>query len=52
MGATKGAAKIFAKIENGDTYPESATIIGKQSASAAMGGAKRDAIFGGNHLDR
>jgi len=52
IGATNGAAQIFAMIENGDIYPESATIMGRQKAKAAIGGAKSDAIFDGNHRDK
>jgi hypothetical protein len=43
MGATTGAAKIFATILMGLMYPESATMTGEQSAIAAIGGAN---IFG------
>ena len=43
IGATTGAARIFAMMLMGLMYPESATMTGEQSAIAAIGGAK---IFG------
>ncbi len=43
IGATTGAATIFARMLMGLMYPESATMTGEQSAIAAIGGAN---IFG------
>jgi hypothetical protein len=43
IGATTGAANIFARMLMGLMYPESATMTGEQSAIAAIGGAN---IFG------
>jgi hypothetical protein len=40
MGATTGAAKIFAITDIGLMYPESATMTGAQKIIAAMGGAR------------
>ncbi len=49
IGATKGAATIFAMIEMGERYPDKAMMIGRQRASAAIGIASTAAIFLGNH---
>ena len=48
IGATNGAATILARTEIGETYPDSAMIMGRQSASAAMGIATTDATLRGS----
>ena len=45
IGATTGAASMFAMMLIGDTYPDKATTTGEQKIIAAIGGATAPANF-------